>query len=199
MHRAYPRTPVWPRNCVITSYSIHYTKLYEPVAAEAAAPVPRLESLDPSIILRALSQLLVEKGVISRDEFVQRLGELAAREADRGVITSYSIHYTKLYEGLSLSRPLSERAAGLRRGDARPDPAFRDAHDAMPRGGCRELAVTERSPAPILRVEGLRTWFPIRKGLFQRSTGWVRAVDGVDLAIPAGRTLALVGESYNFV
>jgi len=55
--------------------------------------------------------------------------------------------------------------------------------------------VTERSPAPILRVEGLRTWFPIRKGLFQRSTGWVRAVDGVDLAIPAGRTLALVGES----
>ncbi len=55
--------------------------------------------------------------------------------------------------------------------------------------------MTERSPAPILRVEGLRTWFPIRKGLFQRSTGWVRAVDGVDLAIPAGRTLALVGES----
>jgi len=58
--------------------------LEAPVPAEAAAPVPRPESLDPSIILRALSQLLVEKGVISRDEFVQRLGELAAREADRG-------------------------------------------------------------------------------------------------------------------
>jgi len=49
--------------------------------------------------------------------------------------------------------------------------------------------------APILRVEGLRTWFPIKRGLLQRSVGWVRAVDGVDLAIPAGRTLALVGES----
>jgi len=49
--------------------------------------------------------------------------------------------------------------------------------------------------APLLRAEGLRVWFPIRSGLFQRTVGWVRAVDGVDLAVPAGQTLALVGES----
>jgi peptide/nickel transport system ATP-binding protein len=49
--------------------------------------------------------------------------------------------------------------------------------------------------APLLRAEGLRTWFPIRAGVWQRTVGWVRAVDGVDLAIPVGRTLALVGES----
>jgi oligopeptide/dipeptide ABC transporter ATP-binding protein len=47
----------------------------------------------------------------------------------------------------------------------------------------------------LLRVEGLRTWFPIRGGLLRRPIGWVRAVDGVDLALPAARTLALVGES----
>ena len=47
----------------------------------------------------------------------------------------------------------------------------------------------------LLRVEELRTWFPIRAGVLQRIVGWVRAVDGVDLEIPAGRTLALVGES----
>jgi len=52
--------------------------------AHPGARMARPESLDPSIILRALSQLLVEKGVISRDELVQRLGELAAREAGRG-------------------------------------------------------------------------------------------------------------------
>lgn len=51
------------------------------------------------------------------------------------------------------------------------------------------------SAQPLLRVEGLRTWFPVREGLLQRVTGWVRAVDGVDLEITAGRTLALVGES----
>ena len=48
---------------------------------------------------------------------------------------------------------------------------------------------------PLLRVEGLRTWFPIRAGVLRRSVGFVRAVDGVDLAIGAGETLALVGES----
>jgi peptide/nickel transport system ATP-binding protein len=48
---------------------------------------------------------------------------------------------------------------------------------------------------PLLRVEGLRTWFPIRAGLFQRTVGHVRAVDDIDLEIAAGETLALVGES----
>ena len=48
---------------------------------------------------------------------------------------------------------------------------------------------------PLLRVEGLRTWFPVRAGLLQRPVAWVRAVDGVDLDVPEGRTLALVGES----
>ncbi len=47
----------------------------------------------------------------------------------------------------------------------------------------------------LLRVEGLRTWFPIRGGLLRRPHAWVRAVDGVDLELPEGRTLALVGES----
>jgi len=51
------------------------------------------------------------------------------------------------------------------------------------------------SARPLLQVEGLRTWFPIRKGLFRRTVGHVRAVDGVDLAIEEGRSLALVGES----
>ncbi|MBW2273755.1 MAG: ATP-binding cassette domain-containing protein [Deltaproteobacteria bacterium] len=47
----------------------------------------------------------------------------------------------------------------------------------------------------MLRVEGLRTWFPIKKGLFRHTVGWVQAVDDVSLRIEAGKTLALVGES----
>ena len=47
----------------------------------------------------------------------------------------------------------------------------------------------------LLAAEGLRKHFPVRGGFLQRETGRVRAVDGVDLAIHHGETLALVGES----
>ncbi len=49
--------------------------------------------------------------------------------------------------------------------------------------------------AAFLEVTDLKVHFPIRRGLLQRTVGHVLAVDGVSLAISAGRTLALVGES----
>ena len=48
----------------------------------------------------------------------------------------------------------------------------------------------------MLTVRNLHVHFPITKGLvLDRVVGWVRAVDGVDLDIPTGKTLGLVGES----
>lgn len=47
----------------------------------------------------------------------------------------------------------------------------------------------------ILRVDGLKKSFPIRRGFFQRVTGRVRAVENVSFQIPRGKTLGLVGES----
>jgi peptide/nickel transport system ATP-binding protein len=49
--------------------------------------------------------------------------------------------------------------------------------------------------ATLLTVEDLKIYFPIRRGIFKRVAGHVRAVDGVSLSVRAGRTLALVGES----
>ncbi|MGE4650357.1 MAG: Stp1/IreP family PP2C-type Ser/Thr phosphatase [Myxococcota bacterium] len=49
--------------------------------------------------------------------------------------------------------------------------------------------------SPLLRVEGLRSWFPIRRGLLGKTVGHVQAVTDVDLEIQPGSTLALVGES----
>lgn len=48
---------------------------------------------------------------------------------------------------------------------------------------------------PLLKVNNLRTWFPIKRGLFRKTVGHVRAVDDVSFSIDAGKTLALVGES----
>ena len=51
------------------------------------------------------------------------------------------------------------------------------------------------SGMPLLRVEALVKHFPVRRGLFGRATGAVRAVDGVSFDVAVGETLALVGES----
>jgi peptide/nickel transport system ATP-binding protein len=49
--------------------------------------------------------------------------------------------------------------------------------------------------AEILRVEELKTHFPIRGGVTRRQIGTVYAVDGVSFTLTAGETLGLVGES----
>jgi len=47
----------------------------------------------------------------------------------------------------------------------------------------------------LLEVRGLEKHFPVRRGVFSRVSGWVRAVDGVSFSVRPGETLALVGES----
>jgi peptide/nickel transport system ATP-binding protein len=47
----------------------------------------------------------------------------------------------------------------------------------------------------LLQVSDLKVYFPIKRGVLQRTVGHVRAVDGVSFTLHAGRTLALVGES----
>ncbi len=48
---------------------------------------------------------------------------------------------------------------------------------------------------PLLQINDLKTWFPIKRGVFARTTGHIHAVDGVSLTIESGETVGLVGES----
>ncbi|MCS6845547.1 MAG: dipeptide ABC transporter ATP-binding protein [Caldilineales bacterium] len=52
-----------------------------------------------------------------------------------------------------------------------------------------------RSQKDLLVVEDLKKYFPVRSGLLQRVTAWVKAVDGVSFTIREGETFGLVGES----
>ncbi len=56
--------------------------------------------------------------------------------------------------------------------------------------------MTARNAEDLIRIENLRVFFPLHKGLvFKRRVGWTRAVDGLDFSIRKGETFGLVGES----
>ncbi len=62
--------------------------------------------------------------------------------------------------------------------------------------GTREA--TSHVPAnqpPLLRVENLKVYYPIKKGLLRQTVGHVKAVDGISFNVYQGQTLGLVGES----
>jgi oligopeptide/dipeptide ABC transporter ATP-binding protein len=55
-------------------------------------------------------------------------------------------------------------------------------------------AIKEK-PEPLIQIIDLKTWFPVKRGLFSKTAEYVRAVDGISLDIYRGETLGLVGES----
>jgi peptide/nickel transport system ATP-binding protein len=74
---------------------------------------------------------------------------------------------------------------------------LRETERAAPRAAARgEPAVRAAAGGgTLLEAKDLKVHFPIRRGVFRRTVGYVKAVDGVSLAVGEGRTLALVGES----
>ncbi len=47
----------------------------------------------------------------------------------------------------------------------------------------------------VIQAQGLKVWFPIRRGFFRKTVGHIKAVDGVDAVVREGQTLGVVGES----
>ncbi len=70
---------------------------------------------------------------------------------------------------------------------------------ALPENLPREIITHDsehnKAAKPLLDLQGVQVYFPIKKGVLRRTVDHVKAVDGIDLKIPAGQILALVGES----
>jgi len=47
----------------------------------------------------------------------------------------------------------------------------------------------------VMAADDLKVWFPIKRGFLRRTVGYIKAVDGIDVAVREGQTLGVVGES----
>ncbi len=164
-------------------------------------------------ILKLLRKLQAETGMgmifithdlgvvaeIADDVAVMHNGEILERGSVKEILNHPQHPYT---QGLLACRPpMDVRLKRL--------PIVKEFLDGEWKGGkeeiLRDLQITESerkahlehlySQKPLLKVEGLKTWYPLRKGIFSRVYGHVKAVDEVNLEVYEGETLGLVGES----
>ena len=136
---------------------------------------------------------------IADDVAVMHNGQILERGTVKEVLEHPQHPYT---QGLLACRPpMKIRLKKL--------PIVREFLDGQWSGGkeqiLRELQITDAerqqhlkelyAREPILKVEHLQTWYPLKKGVFGRVYDHVKAVDNVSLEVYEGETLGLVGES----
>jgi len=104
---------------------------------------------------------------------------------------------------LNLVRRIAHRVCVMQRGRVVEQALCEDLFRAPQHPYTQELLAAEPSggpvaveeAAPLLEVDDLRVWFPIKKGLLRRTVDHIKAVDGVNFSLPKGQTLGIVGES----
>lgn len=105
---------------------------------------------------------------------------------------------------LGIVRRMADRVAVMTRGEIVESGPTAEVMDNPQHDYTRMLLAAEpkgrpqrsgETPPTLLRTEQLKVWFPIRRGVFRRTVGHVKAVDGIDIDLAAGRTVGVVGES----
>jgi microcin C transport system ATP-binding protein len=105
---------------------------------------------------------------------------------------------------LTIVRHMAERVCVMTQGEIVEQGPTAEIFDNPQHSYTRRLLAAEpkgrvapADPAAPLLIEcdKVKVWFPIRRGLFRRIKGYVKAVDGVSLRVRAGSTLGVVGES----
>ena len=105
---------------------------------------------------------------------------------------------------LCIVRKVADRVCVMTRGEIVEQGPVADVFDHPQHAYTRHLLSAEPKgqPAPrdanapiIVRIDDMKVHFPIKRGVLRRTVGYVKAVDGVSIAIREGHTIGLVGES----
>lgn len=135
---------------------------------------------------------------IADEIIVMYKGEMVEQGASHEVLNNPKHPYTK---GLIACRPSMSRS--LNRLPTMTDFIKRD--ETLPDFDISKYLKTDEelqtrramlyAQEPLLKVENLKKYYPIRKGIFAQSTEYVKAVESINLVLYPGETLGLVGES----
>jgi microcin C transport system ATP-binding protein len=105
---------------------------------------------------------------------------------------------------LTIVRKMADRVCVMTRGEIVEAGPTAEVFDHPRHDYTRRLLAAEPkgrpNPAPpdapvVMAAKDVKVWFPIKSGLFRRTTGWVKAVDGIDVTVREGHTVGVVGES----
>src|SRR5690606_38419008 len=105
---------------------------------------------------------------------------------------------------LNLVRKIAHRVCVMYRGEVVEQNDCAELIANPPHEYTRQLIAADPSGGPVevqpdapvvMRAEQLRVWFPIRKGVFKRTVGHVKAVSDASFSLQSGQTLVIVGES----
>ena len=105
---------------------------------------------------------------------------------------------------LSIVRKMADRVCVMRAGEVVETGAVADLFASPQHPYTRQLLAAEPQGEPppeiadapeVIASDGLKVWFPLKRGVLQRVVDHVKAVDGVSLSVREGQTLGVVGES----
>ena len=148
----------------------------EPSLLIADEPTTALDVNIQAQILDLLKELQRELGMAVL--FITHNLEIVRRIADRVAV---------MHDGLIVETKATSEIF------ARPEhPYTRSLLDAEPGSASPE---PDPSRPLLLQARALKVWFPVQRGLLRRTSGYVKAVDGVDLELKRGETLGIAGES----